>query len=152
MKILNLCNEPQWLETLAKWHQRQWSYLNPGQSLQQRMDKMREYLEPKFIPSMYIAKDDDLVGSAAIVASDMETRMQLSPWLASVFIAKKYRGHGYGSLLVSHVMNEAKNNGIESIFLFTPDQENFYRRLGWQTIEKTDYRDCSVFVMRAKLL
>ena len=59
--------------------------------------------------------DQELFGSAAIIEHDMDTRMELSPWLASVFVAPEFRKRGIGSKLVTHVMEQAKNNKIKNI-------------------------------------
>ncbi len=37
MDIINLRDAPQYLPTLARWHHAQWTYLNPGRTLQQRI-------------------------------------------------------------------------------------------------------------------
>jgi hypothetical protein len=45
-----------------------------------------------------------LFGSAMLIAHDMDTRMELSPWLAGVFVAPKRRGCGVGAALVRRVI------------------------------------------------
>jgi predicted N-acetyltransferase YhbS len=35
-------------------------------------------------------------GSAQLIAHDMDTRMELTPWLAGVYTAAEYRGRGIG--------------------------------------------------------
>ncbi len=126
IKILNLKDEPDCLETLATWHQSEWSYLYPGESVKDRINRMRAYLNSNFIPSTFIAKDNALSGSCAIIEHDMETRLSLTPWLASVFVAPEYRQQGIGSKLVLHAMAQAKKEGISTLYLFTPDNKTFY--------------------------
>ncbi len=151
MQILDLREEPQHIPTLAAWHHHQWSSLNPGHSLEKRIAKMQDYLGDNFVPSTLIAKTTELLGSAAIVENDMETKPELTPWLASVFVAPEYRNQGIGSQLVKHVMQKAKQAGIEALYLFTPDQANFYQKLGWEVFSHEEYRDHSVTVMRVRL-
>ena len=45
-------------------------------------------------------------------------------------------------------MQQAKDAGIEKLYLFTHDREGFYQRLGWQVLSIEDYRECSDTVMR----
>ena len=151
MQILNLKNEPHHISTLAEWHHNEWSYLNPAGSIEKRIEKMQSYLGADLIPSTFIAKETELLGSAAIVDSDMDTRPELFPWLASVFVAPAYRNQGIGSSLVKHVSQKAQEAGIEALYLFTPDRENFYQKLGWQVLSKQDYRGHPVTVMCIKL-
>jgi GNAT superfamily N-acetyltransferase len=151
MQILNINDEPQHIPTLGNWHHKQWSYLNPDGSVEKRIEKMNAYLCTNLIPSTFIAKDTLLMGSAAIVAQDMDSRPDLTPWLASVFVAPEYRSNGIGSNLVRHVMQKAKEAGIKMLYLFTPDRETFYQKLGWHVLSKEDYRGYSVTIMYIKL-
>ncbi len=152
MDILNLKNEPQHIEQLAHWHHEAWSYLNPSMSVHQRSEEMQEYLNPDLVPSTFIGKEEStLIGSAAILKNDMDTKKHLSPWLASVYVAKEFRRKGYGGELVMKVMKEAKQQGIKVLYLFTPSEEGFYKNLGWQAISKEQYRGESVTVMAVEL-
>ncbi|NOU14214.1 MAG: GNAT family N-acetyltransferase, partial [Methylococcaceae bacterium] len=73
MQILNIIDEPEHIPTLAEWHHKEWSYLNPEGSIQKRIEKMQSYLADGLIPSTFIAKATVLLGSAAIVELDMDT-------------------------------------------------------------------------------
>ena len=148
MQILNLNEIPGHLETLARWHQEQWQYFNPRGTLAERIERMKSHLSPEFIPTTFVATDQELFGSAAIIQHDMDTRKDLSPWLASVFVASEFRRQGIGSKLVRHVMEQAHQNQINTLYLFTPDREAFYAKLGWETFEKTKYRGYAVTIMR----
>ena len=152
MRILDLKQAPHFLPTLAQWHQAQWSYLNPGENLRHRIARMQEYLDEFFIPTMYVAIDDTLAGSAAIVAQDMDTRPELGPWLASVYVTPEHRHKGIASALIKHVQQQANQRGIPELFLFTPDaQVGFYLQRGWQLVETTDYRSSRVTIMSCRL-
>lgn len=159
MVIQDLKTCPQNLDMLAQWHHHEWASLNPGQTLQQRISNMQLYLNNDFIPSTFVALDtcqknhqhNRPLGSAAIVDSDMTTRSNLSPWLASVYVEENNRKKGIGSQLVEYVMLQAKNNSIRSLYLFTPNNSHFYQRLGWSIIEKTNYHNSDVCIMRIHL-
>ena len=152
MHILDLKQVPHFLPTLAQWHQAQWSYLNPGENLHHRIARMQEYLDEFFIPSTFVAIDNNLAGSAAIVARDMDTRPDWGPWLASVYVAPEHRHKGIASALIKHVQQQAKQRGIDELFLFTPDaQVAFYLQRGWTLLEATDYRGSRVTIMSCRL-
>ena len=139
---------PDYLPQLAAWHQAQWSYLNPGESLHARIARMQAYLNADFIPSTFVAvMDGQLLGSAAIVAHDMDTRPELGPWLASVYVAPAYRRRGIARALIEYVIAQARQHGIDRLYLFTPDQTEYYARLGWSVVEKTDYRASEITIM-----
>jgi N-acetylglutamate synthase-like GNAT family acetyltransferase len=81
----------------------------------------------------------------------MDTKPELSPWLASVYVLPEHRQKFIGSNLVLHIMNQAKKAGIETLYLFTPDKEHFYQNLGWQTVSEEIYRGHLVKVMQVNL-
>ena len=152
MNIIDLCAQPQHLETIAAWHHSEWSHLYPGMQLDSRIARMAGFLEAGLVPTTFVAVDGDVVlGSAAIIESDMDTRPTLSPWLASVYVDESRRGQGVGSRLVKHVMAAAQREGIEKLYLFTEDRVAFYERLGWQVLAREDYHGESVTVMEVNL-
>jgi GNAT superfamily N-acetyltransferase len=149
MKIVNIIEYPEYLEILCDWHQEQWSYLNPGQTWNQRLAQMQEDLNSNFVPSTFIALEGDtLLGSAAILAQDMAIHLDWSPWLASVFVSPEHRRKGIGASLVKHVMKEAENNAVKTLYLYTPDAEQFYERLDWVILEQVNYYDEDVTIMK----
>ena len=149
MKILDLASVPNHIETLAKWHHEEWGYLNPGQCLETRINKMNAYLAPTLLPSTWVAlSGDELMGSAALLESDMDTHLEWSPWLASVYVHSHFREQGIGTALVKHVQNAAQAAGIKSLYLFTPNKEAFYARLGWVSLANENYRETPVTIMK----
>ena len=151
ISIHNLIEDPQQLETLAEWHHAEWSYFNPEESISQRITRMQAYLNNDFIPSTFIATDSELLGSAAIIKNDMETKPQLSPWLASVYITPQYRNKGIGTRLVQHSMAMAQSNNIDKLYLLTPGQKSFYEKLGWHILSEEMYHGYRVSVMQVTL-
>ena len=77
--IINLKKQPQHIDTLAKWHHKEWSHFNPQENITQRIKRMQPYFNDNFVPTTFLAIDGELLGSAAIVDNDMETRPELSP-------------------------------------------------------------------------
>jgi GNAT superfamily N-acetyltransferase len=152
MLIQDLKYQPQHLPTLAAWHHHEWWSLNPGSSVEQRIEDMQAYLSADFIPSTFIATQFELMGSAAIVAHDMDINPELTPWLASVFVAPAYRNQGIGSQLVKFAMQQTHQAGIETLYLFTSaSREAFYQRLGWEVLSKEEYYGSVVSIMRVDL-
>ena len=150
--IRDLKETPQHIPTLAAWHHAAWSHLNPGGSLERRIEKMQDYLGDEPLPTMYVWVDgDDVLGSAALVACDMDTRPELAPWLANVYVSEARRRLGIGAALVRQVTAKARELGFRELFLFTPDKAHFYAALGWQTLAEELYRGERVTVMRIDL-
>jgi N-acetylglutamate synthase-like GNAT family acetyltransferase len=53
---------------------------------------------------------------------------------------------------VRRVAEEASSLGVKTLYLFTPDQERFYARLGWSAIERCTYRGYAQVVMALPLV
>ncbi|MCW8962464.1 MAG: GNAT family N-acetyltransferase [Gammaproteobacteria bacterium] len=151
MEIFDLQQCPDVLTQLAQWHHDEWGDYNPGLTLEQRIQRMRPHLEDVAVPSTYVAKDHDVLGSADIVHHDMTIHQELTPWLASVYVEQSHRRQGIGSELVKHVMQQAVVAGYSKLYLFTPDQVSFYRRLGWQQFSKVSYCGHDVIIMTVDL-
>ena len=152
MEIQNLKSAPQHLRQLAQWHQAEWSYLNPGFSLDDRIEKMQAYLNDEFLPSTWVAQENDQpLGSAAIVRQDMDIHLDKSPWLASVFVSPESRKQGTGSALVRQVMDAARQQGVPRLWLYTPDKASFYKQLGWSVFSEEEYHGHRVTIMSVQL-
>lgn len=151
--IFDLKDKAEHIPALAAWHHDEWSYLNPGGSIEKRIEKMQNYLSVDPVPSMFVwVEEKNVIGSAGILACDMDTKLELTPWLASVYVKKDRRNEGIGTALVRKVMSHAKEMGCDELFLFTPNKEKFYRNIGWQTISKEEYRGEMVTVMKIGFL
>lgn len=133
---------------IVSWLHTQWGYLMPDVSPEKLAEIFENRLTLHQIPETFVARcDGEVVGTASLVNHDMSTRIDLTPWLASVYIKAEHRGQGIGSQMVQAVMNEAKILGIEKFYLFTPNRTAFYARLGWQKVEETEYRGEQVTIM-----
>ncbi len=152
MKIEYLADRSDYLETLARWHDEEWHHLNPGDTIEKRQARMRGHLAKRQIPTTFVAfEGDTLLGSACLLADDMHQYRDLTPWLASVFVAAEHRGGGVGSALVGRVVEEAQALGVETLYLYTPDRERFYARMGWSVLERTEYMGVKVVIMSIEL-
>jgi GNAT superfamily N-acetyltransferase len=136
------------IPTLAQWHYEQWGYLTPNKTIERYIARLHSHLDKKQIPTTFVALTGGiLMGSSSLVAYDVDTDRDLSPWLSSLYVSPIFRGRGVGSALVHRVIKEAEALGVETLYVFAPDREGFYRRLGWSTVERTEYRGYEVSIM-----
>lgn len=143
--------QEQWLATIAEWHQQEWSHLNPGETLVGRVERMRDYMSPSALPSMWVKVIDGApVATAALVVNDLPQATERTPWLASVYTLPQWRGRGIASEMVRHVMAQAKHLGFANLWLYTPDAEAFYQQLGWQLVEPAHVHGEPVTIMCTK--
>jgi GNAT superfamily N-acetyltransferase len=148
MRIDYLADHPELIPELARLHQQQWGYLRPEKSLEERTERLRAACGRGGIPTVVVGVEDGaLCGSAMLVAGDMDTRPDLTPWLAGVYVAEDCRGRGYGSALVRRIESEASALGTPRLYLYTPEAAGFYGRLGWDVDERCAYLGHTVVVM-----
>lgn len=143
-----LSDRPEFLSTLAQWHHQDWSALRPGDSVEARVGRLQGWSGREGIPLTVIAlSDDELLGSASLIEHDMDDRLELTPWLAGVFVARAHRRKGIGAALVRRIMDEAMALQVSKLYLYTVDSTAFYRSLGWSLGEKARYRGKEVSIM-----
>lgn len=152
MRIEYLADHPKLVPELARLHFTEWCYLRPDETLEGRTRRLFNCCGRKVIPTVCVALDgEELCGSAMLVEHDMETRPELSPWLAGVYVAQSHRGHGLGSALIERITFEAKTLGVDKLYLYTPVAESIYARLGWAVIDRCRYLGANVAIMSKQL-
>ena len=148
MEIDYLANHEAFLPLLARWHHEEWGYLHPGDSLEARADRLRGECGRGGIPTTVIAfSGETLLGSAMLIDHDMDTRMDLSPWLASVFVSPGHRRKGIGHRAREVDHDGGRNPRRSAALSLHPKSESFYTRLGWRVVERTTYVNTGVVVM-----
>ena len=132
---------------IAQWHQAQWGALT-GRSVTERVAEFATHRGSAVLPLTRVAYlDGQPVGNASLLPDDMDTHMDLSPWLASVYVVPEARRQGIGEALCLAVMEDAQRLNMGTLYLYTPDQARLYARLGWRTLAEEDYHGESVTLM-----
>jgi N-acetylglutamate synthase and related acetyltransferases len=148
MTIEYLADHLDLLPTLAQWQHDEWGYIRPGDTVEARMTRIDAGCERDRIPLTVVAVEDgQLRGSASLIDHDMDTRLELFPWLASVIVAPEFRRRGIGAQLVRRIMSEAHKLEVPLLYLYTVHSENFYAGLGWTVMERTAYHEQNVVIM-----
>lgn len=84
------------------------------------------------LPRFYVAMEkDEIIGTYALLRNDLNSRQDLCPWLACLFVNEKYRGSEIGEKLLQHGLKEAAKKGYDMLYLST-DLEGYYERYGWE--------------------
>ncbi|HEY8023377.1 MAG TPA: GNAT family N-acetyltransferase [Burkholderiaceae bacterium] len=133
VRIAYLADHPHLVPTLTAWLHAEFKYLAPAQLMISRGRRLAESAQKNGLPITFVALSGGvLVGSASLLPFSVSHR-ELSPLLADVFVTPGRRRCGIGAALVNHIVQHAASQGLETIYLFTPESERFYARLGWKT-------------------
>lgn len=151
-QLLRLTADSPHLERVAAWQHAEWSHLTPGETPASRLAALRAECGTSGVPSVFVMlANDQPVGTASLVAQDLDLRPDLTPWLASVYVLPEWRGQGIAASLVRRVTSEADVCGTTRLHLFTPDQQPLYRRLGWTDHETLVHHGETVTLMVRQL-
>jgi GNAT superfamily N-acetyltransferase len=152
MLITYLADYPQHLLIVAGWIIGEWGWEMPGSTLESIQAEFGSHLNHDRIPlTMLALVETQPVGTASISLHDMDTRMDLTPWLAAVYVLPEFRGQGIGSQLVRAIEGIATRLQLERLYLFTPDRAAFYAHLGWSVLATSEYRHHSNVIMTKSL-
>jgi GNAT superfamily N-acetyltransferase len=148
MRIEYLSDHREALPQLAEWQHAEWGHFRPGDTLEKRTARLWGYASSDRIPLTVVALEgNEVLGSASLIEHDMETRMELTPWLAGVFVGPEFRRRGIGAQLVRRIIAEAERLKVPLLYLYTVHSEKFYAALGWKFQERTSYREQGVVIM-----
>src|SRR6478672_11712148 len=148
MTIEYLADHPEAIPILAEWQHAEWGHVRPGDTAEKRAKRLEGWSNRDRIPLTVVALEGaEVLGAASLIEHDMETRMELSPWLAGVFVGEAYRRRGIGAELVKRIMAEAGKLKVPLLYLYTVHSERFYAALGWTLMERTSYLAHKVVIM-----
>jgi predicted N-acetyltransferase YhbS len=127
------------IEVCARWRAGAFSTLEA--SVEQERRSLETFAADQTRQVALIAKRGTLpVGTCLLVPSEIEPNHQVSPWLAGLFVTPEHRRCGAGAVLVRAIEAHARLRGFERIFLYTISAAGFYLRLGWDFVERTDWK------------
>ncbi|RCW79280.1 acetyltransferase (GNAT) family protein [Halanaerobium sp. DL-01] len=151
MNIEYLADRENDISKVVDWLYEQWGH-NYEYGIDVWEKRVNNRLNKEKIPTTFIAiVDDEAVGTASIVENDMNTRKDLSPWLADVFVLESYRNRKIATKLIERILKEAKIIGIEKLYLYTREAEGFYVKKNWKIIDIVDYYGDKVTLMEYEL-
>jgi GNAT superfamily N-acetyltransferase len=148
MNIVPLADHMTHIDEIAQLHQAEWAHMDKSLTLELRRKALTEAAGQEGIPSIFVAIDNHvLIGSAAIVEHDLDTHLQLGPWISAVFVKEHWRTQGIATKLVERCEAEAKKVGAKKLYLSSEFASGLYEKLGWQTIEICMYKGVKVHIM-----
>ena len=148
--IVDLRERPADVPTLAAWLKAAFAANRPHVTAAVYETRLRAGGAGELPRTWVAVAGDQPIGCARLVAADHADRPDLTPWLASVYVAPAWRRRGIASALVRTVQTAARAAGYPALYLYTPDQARLYARLGFTTIgavvSPDDGRSCDLMV------
>ena len=115
MEIVNLKNNSNYLKEYIKLCSLEWGSKKSKQEMEKYIaDKeQRILIEDKVISVLGLIKDNYLLGFISLFRYENENNKELTPWYATMYVKKEYRGKGYSKILNNEILKEAKKLGYK---------------------------------------
>jgi len=152
IEVEYLADHPELVHVLSTWFHDEWGRNNPSLTVESIERHVRERLNRDKFPLCLVAfVNSDLIATSSLKIREMEIYPQFEHWLGNVYVLPEYRSQGIGSEITEATTETASLLGVKKLYLYTRDKENFYQRLGWETVEQTEYRGRMAVVMSRSL-
>lgn len=140
MEIYNLKDKQEYLREVMELEYDEWAS-NPTEDREKRIvkkiDKYFENVDNKYFCKLILLVENNLVGFISIFPYDCDEEPTLTPWYATMFVKKEYRGKGYSKILNDAILKEAKNRNIKEIYLKT-ELNNYYEKFGAKFVKEVN--------------
>ena len=150
--VVSTFDRPDLVPVVARWLWDEF-WRAGGHSLEATQTAVMTSVADQPMPRTYVLLvGDHPVGTASLVAHDLEERPDLTPWLAGVVVDPPARGQGYAAHLIAAVEAAARAAGIPRLWLYTRAAERIYARAGWRTVATVEHGGKPFALMRRDLL
>ena len=134
LKIYNIKDRQEYLKEVAELTQKEWgkqitSPMEFATKINKKIAKIIQNFDNPLYCKLLLLDDSTLIGFISIFPTDGEERKDLSPWYATMFVKKAYRGNGFSKILHNAILEEAKKRGIHKLYLKTT-LNHYYEKLG----------------------
>ena len=135
MQIINIKDKLNYLKEYVKLCYLEWS--DKEKPLAEYIDYKIDNIKngDKVISILGLVNEEELIGFISLFKYDGDERKDLTPWYATMYVKKEYRGKGYSKLLNQAIIKEAKRLGYDKVYLKS-DLINYYEKFGAKRIEQ----------------
>ncbi|MFO6298966.1 GNAT family N-acetyltransferase [Rahnella selenatireducens] len=153
LKIVSLADVPQYLDVVTEYLHGEWSDFPHWAQKEYIRQRLIQRMNSRGRQCVLIALDEDeqVVGTAGVMRYELSDVAERKYWLGEVFTPRHLRGKGIGTALVKACISRSRDAGLETLWLYTPDQQGLYGSLGWQEVENREVDNEQVTVMQRSL-
>ena len=147
ISVIKIFGNPSLLLPVLDWCYREW-WQEPDSTNDELNKILNSHIQEDGVFTTFVALyNGEPVGSVHFIDKDFDTG-NYEPCLAGLYVLPGFRELGLGSMLVNTVVAHAKSQGFTAVYLSTETVENWYNKLGWQTIETIDISTNNVLMQK----
>ena len=137
MKIINITNNTKYLKEYIALCYLEWS--EKEKEIKEYIDyKLRKLkIENNIILILGLVDHNKLVGFISLLKKDGDCEVKLTPWYATMYVKKEYRGRGYSRILNDALLEKSKRLGYTKVYLKS-NLINYYEKFGAIYIKKLE--------------
>lgn len=138
MEIFDLKYKQEYLTEVMELELIEWAkdpFKEKEKRIIKKINRYFEYIDHNCFCKLILLDNCKLIGFISIFPNDCDEEPELSPWYATMFVKKEYRGRGYSKILNEAILKEAKNRGMKELYLKT-ELHNYYEKFGAKFIKK----------------
>lgn len=136
MQVFDLKDKKEYIKEVMILEHNEWGE-NPEVNFDKRIDKKikkyEENINDLYFCKLVLLDNNTLIGFISIFPHDGE-EINLTPWYATMYVKKEYRGKGYSKILNDAILKEAKKRNIKTLYLKT-ELINYYEEFGAKYIK-----------------
>jgi GNAT superfamily N-acetyltransferase len=149
MRIDQLRHNPDLVGEIANTLNASWGDLSPWSTT----DKIRERLlagsgDEDFPHGLVaVSESGTFAATGSVKLYELPSRPAMVHWVGEIFVRPEHRGKGLGSIVTRALSEYAFARGVQDLYLYTPDQQSLYARLGWAEISTETVNNEVVSIM-----
>ena len=121
------------LNMLINAHYGHWVKHNPKMKKEDTIHKFKDLYTTDNLPfGVALVDQNQIVGFCVFKIENLKKYPEIYPWLSDVMILPPFRGKGYGKSLLEYGQKTLKNLGYNTIYVWTDQAPDFYKKLGFQ--------------------
>lgn len=134
LQIFNIREKQEYLREVAELTQKEWGIKTSSkkefeEKINKKISKIINNFDNPLYCKLVLLEDDILIGFISIFPTDGDEYQNLSPWYATMYVKKEFRGKGYSKILNNAILEEAKKRGFTKLYLKT-NLINYYEKFG----------------------
>ena len=136
MELKNLCDYPQYSETIARWIYDEFiDGIKARITYDMVLSSFKKRKKDSLPLTIVALENKECLGTVSLVENDLKLR-DYTPWLAALYVAEEHRKRGIGQVLVKKSISLANELGYNELFLRTEYAADYYKKLNWAFVEE----------------